>query len=74
MYLFIFSGMDLWRPTYARGVYGGQVVGQALVAASKTTPSTTHCHSIHCCFMRAGMDVVSCEHCHIIDCTHCHTL
>lgn len=35
-------------------VYGGQVIGQALVAATKTVPETVHPHSLHCYFIRAG--------------------
>ena len=39
-----------------RGVFGGQVVGQALVAAGHTKPKDVdvHVHSIHCYFVRAG--------------------
>ena len=54
MFLVVFSGTDLWKPVFARGVYGGQVIGQALVAASKTKAEHMHCHSIHCSFIRAG--------------------
>jgi len=28
----LYQGSDLWRPRGARGVFGGQVIGQALVA------------------------------------------
>lgn len=34
-------------------VFGGQVVGQALVAAKRTV-ETRHAHSMHCYFMRPG--------------------
>jgi len=34
----------LWVPSRARGVFGGQVVSQALVAATKTVPEGFHCH------------------------------
>ncbi|NOX51279.1 MAG: acyl-CoA thioesterase II [Gammaproteobacteria bacterium] len=35
-------------------VYGGQVIGQALVAASRTVESARHAHSLHGYFLRAG--------------------
>ncbi len=35
-------------------VYGGQVVGQALMAASKTVPPERPAHSLHAYFLRAG--------------------
>lgn len=40
-------------PTSQR-VYGGQVIGQSLVAAGKTVPSEYHVHSLHCYFIKAG--------------------
>ncbi len=35
-------------------VYGGQVIGQALVAASRTVPEARTAHSLHGYFLRAG--------------------
>src|SRR5512139_1988470 len=35
-------------------VYGGQVLGQALVAASRTVPDDRQAHSLHGYFLRAG--------------------
>ncbi|MCP3943617.1 MAG: acyl-CoA thioesterase II [Desulfobacteraceae bacterium] len=35
-------------------VFGGQVIGQALSAASQTVPGNFHAHSLHGYFMRAG--------------------
>ena len=35
-------------------VFGGQVIGQALVAAQRTVASDRHVHSLHCYFMRPG--------------------
>ncbi len=35
-------------------VFGGQVVGQALSAASRTVDRRFHAHSVHCYFMMAG--------------------
>ena len=35
-------------------VFGGQVIGQALVAAQRTVGSERHVHSLHCYFMLPG--------------------
>src|SRR5262245_3691450 len=35
-------------------VFGGQVAGQALVAAGRTVESTHHVHSLHAYFLRPG--------------------
>ena len=35
-------------------VFGGQVIGQALVAAQRTVDAASHVHSLHCYFMRPG--------------------
>ena len=35
-------------------VFGGQVIGQALVAAGRTVAAERHCHSLHGYFMRPG--------------------
>jgi len=35
-------------------VFGGQVIGQALVAASRTVPPERSAHSLHAYFLRAG--------------------
>lgn len=35
-------------------VFGGQVIGQALVAAQRTVDAQRHVHSLHCYFMRPG--------------------
>lgn len=35
-------------------VYGGQVLGQALSAATQTVPSDRHAHSLHAYFLRPG--------------------
>jgi acyl-CoA thioesterase-2 len=51
-------GDDLFRghspPTAGRQVYGGQAVGQALVAAQRTVPSDRPVHSLHAYFILAG--------------------
>ena len=35
-------------------VFGGQVIGQALVAATRTVDAVRHAHSLHCYFLRPG--------------------
>ena len=35
-------------------VFGGQVIGQALVAAQRTVEPERYVHSLHCYFMRPG--------------------
>ncbi|KAF8334333.1 thioesterase-like superfamily-domain-containing protein [Cantharellus anzutake] len=42
---------SLWVPARGRGVFGGQVISQALLAASKTVRDDLHCHSLHCYFL-----------------------
>ncbi|KAJ2377508.1 acyl-CoA thioesterase [Coemansia sp. RSA 2607] len=49
-----YLSVDLWRPKGNRGVFGGQVIGQALTAAAKTVSSPFRCNSIHCYFLAAG--------------------
>lgn len=44
----------LWHPFGARGVFGGQVIGQALAAAGKVAPEGLLVHSTHCQFLAAG--------------------
>ncbi|WAR13344.1 ACOT8-like protein [Mya arenaria] len=44
----------LWHPTGSRFIFGGQVVGQALVAACNTVSPEHHVHSLHCYFLRGG--------------------
>ena len=38
-------------------VFGGQVLGQALVAAMRTVEPSRICHSLHAYFANAGIDV-----------------
>jgi len=44
----------LWRPQGARGVFGGQVLGQSLAAATRTVDPTKQVHSLHSYFVRAA--------------------
>ena len=52
--IYLNRGSNLWRPVGGRAVFGGQVAGQALVAAGKTKPEGVHVHSLHCYFIRPG--------------------
>jgi acyl-CoA thioesterase-2 len=48
----IFRGVS--PPTSAQRVFGGQVAGQALVAAGRTVPADRPVHSLHAYFIRPG--------------------
>ena len=48
----IFRGFS--PPDRIRRVYGGQVLGQALVAAARTVEPSRICHSLHAYFLRPG--------------------
>jgi len=54
------AGENLFRGRRKPGgvgrVYGGQVVAQALVAASKTVAEDRLVHSLHCYFLRGGSE------------------
>uniref|UniRef100_F6W0D2 Troponin C, skeletal muscle n=1 Tax=Equus caballus TaxID=9796 RepID=F6W0D2_HORSE len=49
----LFRGRNYWAPT-TRRLFGGQIVGQALVAAAKSVSEDVHMHSLHCYFVREG--------------------
>jgi acyl-CoA thioesterase II len=49
-----FRGSNLWKPLGGRAVFGGQVIGQALQAATLTISDDLHVHSMHCYFIRPG--------------------
>ncbi|KAF8434694.1 thioesterase-like superfamily-domain-containing protein [Terfezia claveryi] len=44
----------LWHPPGARGIYGGEIIGQSIVAAASTVPEGFWLHSIHAYFVLAG--------------------
>src|ERR1700760_2552000 len=50
--------MNIFRGTSpdetVQRVFGGQVAGQALVAAGRTVPEDRHVHSLHAYFLRPG--------------------
>ncbi|GAA1224764.1 acyl-CoA thioesterase II [Prauserella halophila] len=48
----IFRGVS--PPNSPTRVFGGQVAGQALVAAGRTVPAERHVHSLHAYFIRGG--------------------
>ena len=52
--IFVAPKKLLYKPPMARGVYGGQVIGQALMAAALTVPANVPVHSFHCYFLRGG--------------------
>lgn len=49
----LFRGSHHWVPVTKR-LFGGQIVGQALVAAASSVPEEENVHSLHCYFVRAG--------------------
>ncbi|CAK6447882.1 unnamed protein product [Pipistrellus nathusii] len=49
----LFRGRHYWIPTTKR-LFGGQIIGQALVAAAKSVSEDVQVHSLHCYFVRAG--------------------
>ena len=53
--LFVAEARNLWRPAFARGVYGGQIIGQALVAAGRSVPPEFVVHSLHAQFLSVGV-------------------
>src|ERR1700710_542398 len=48
----IFRGLSPEGPI--QRVFGGQVLGQALMAATRTVESSRICHSLHAYFLRPG--------------------
>uniref|UniRef100_A0A8C4F3U6 Acyl-coenzyme A thioesterase 8 n=1 Tax=Dicentrarchus labrax TaxID=13489 RepID=A0A8C4F3U6_DICLA len=49
----LYRGTHHWVPRSQR-LFGGQIVGQALVAAAKSVSDNLYAHSLHCYFVRAG--------------------
>ncbi|EPE02169.1 acyl- thioesterase ii [Ophiostoma piceae UAMH 11346] len=46
------NAQTLWHPLWARGVFGGALVAQSLMAAQQTTPAGFFAHCMHCLFVR----------------------
>ncbi|KAI2659495.1 Acyl-coenzyme A thioesterase 8 [Labeo rohita] len=49
----LYRGTHHWVPRTKR-LFGGQIVGQALVAAANSVSEHFYAHSLHCYFVRAG--------------------
>ncbi|XP_071397205.1 acyl-coenzyme A thioesterase 8-like [Centroberyx affinis] len=49
----LYRGTHHWVPRTQR-LFGGQIIGQALVAAAKSVSDNLYAHSLHCYFVRAG--------------------
>ncbi|XP_055040967.1 acyl-coenzyme A thioesterase 8 [Misgurnus anguillicaudatus] len=49
----LYRGTHHWIPRTKR-LFGGQIIGQALVAAAKSVSENVYAHSLHCYFVRAG--------------------
>lgn len=47
----LFRSKSLWTPARARGVFGGQVISQALLAATRCVEEGFSVHSFHCYFL-----------------------
>lgn len=52
--MLVHRSKSLWTPAGARGVYGGQVIGQALMAAHATLDDDIPIHSMHSYFLLPG--------------------
>ena len=50
----LFRSKGLWRPSGARAVFGGQVVGQALAASTQCAKGDKQLHSLHSYFIKGG--------------------
>lgn len=59
-------GTHHWVPRTQR-LFGGQIVGQALVAAAKSVSDNLFVHSLHCYFVRAGKMAITKYHTWVIE-------
>ena len=50
----LFRSKSLWRPSGARAVFGGQVVGQAVAASTQCIKDAKELHSLHSYFLKGG--------------------
>ncbi len=50
----LYKSVELWTPPGAKGVFGGQVIGQAMESAWHTVSEGFHVNSMHCYFLRPG--------------------
>ncbi|KAH9947684.1 thioesterase-like superfamily-domain-containing protein [Amylocystis lapponica] len=54
----LFRSKYLFLPANARGVYGGQVISQALVSATKCVDPAYGLHSLHCYFLLSASPAI----------------
>ncbi|EGN94937.1 hypothetical protein SERLA73DRAFT_187196 [Serpula lacrymans var. lacrymans S7.3] len=54
----LFRSKALWVPTRARGVFGGQVISQAIVSATNCVDPGFGLHSLHCYFLLSASPAV----------------
>lgn len=47
----LFRSRSLWLPSRSRGVFGGQVISQALLSATNCVDPAYSVHSLHCYFL-----------------------
>ncbi|GAA97806.1 hypothetical protein E5Q_04485 [Mixia osmundae IAM 14324] len=50
----LFRSKRLWKPLVGRGVFGGQVIAMAVVAATASVEPLKHLHSLHAYFLSFG--------------------
>ncbi|KAJ7357042.1 thioesterase-like superfamily-domain-containing protein [Mycena albidolilacea] len=50
----LFRSKTLWLPSRARGVFGGQVISQAIVSATNSVDPAYGLHSLHCYFLASA--------------------
>jgi len=54
----LFRSKSLYLPQRARGVFGGQVISQALVAATNCVDPMYRLHSLHCYFLLSASSAI----------------
>lgn len=54
----LFRSKSLWLPVRARGVFGGQVISQAVVSATNCVNPAFTLHSLHCYFLTSASPAV----------------
>lgn len=54
----LFRSKTLYQPTRARGVFGGQVISQAIVAATNCVDPAFGLHSLHCYFLLSASPAI----------------
>ncbi|EMD41664.1 hypothetical protein CERSUDRAFT_79298 [Gelatoporia subvermispora B] len=54
----LFRSKSLWIPIRARGVFGGQVISQALVSATECVDPAYALHSMHCYFLLSASPAI----------------